>query len=53
MGTAGSPYGHFRQTLKHGSWQMVKDSARDKAGRNVKQVQERLGHADPSFTLRT
>jgi integrase len=23
------------------------------AGRNVKQVQEWLGHADPSFTLRT
>jgi integrase len=23
------------------------------AGRNVKQVQERLGHADPGFTLRT
>jgi hypothetical protein len=29
MGNAGSPYGHFRATLKHGSWQMVKEAARE------------------------
>ena len=29
MGNAGSPYSHFRTALKHGSWQMIRDAARE------------------------